>query len=240
MDDVIIYSDGDLSDHHQKVEEVIKRLELAGLRLDIDKFAFAVSEVKYLGFVIIAGEGVTVGPAKVEAIKSWEEPATVSEVRSFLGFENFYREFIPKFSAVVQPLINLTSKQAHWNWSTQQKESFEKLKNILSSAPLLALFSAEREIYLEADASGYAIGGVLSQINEENRLGLMGNFSRKLTPAEANYDVYNKELLTIVVTMRHFDGELRSVESSFTVISDHQNLRYFTTSQLHDSLASAK
>ncbi|KAI0993816.1 hypothetical protein K3495_g14368, partial [Podosphaera aphanis] len=202
MDDVIIYSDGDLSDHYKKVEEVIRRLEESGLRLDINKCTFATSEVKYLGFVIKAGEGVTVDPAKIEAIKNWEEPTTVSETRSFLGFANFYREFIPKFSAIAQPLISLTSKQTRWSWDTKEKDAFEKLKSMLSSAPLLALFSAEKETYLEADASGYAIGGVLSQIDEKNRLRPVGYFSRKLTPAESNYNIHDKELLAIITTMR--------------------------------------
>ncbi|KAI1001137.1 hypothetical protein K3495_g7060 [Podosphaera aphanis] len=208
MDDVIIYSDGDLSDHFKKAEEVIRRLEESGLRLDINKCTFATSEVKYLGFVIKAGEGVAVNPAKIEAIKNWEKPAIVFEARSFLGFPNFYREFIPKISAIAQPLMSLTSKQTRWSWDTKEKEAFEKLKSMLSSAPLLAFFSAEKETYLEADASGYAIGGVLSQIDEKNRLRPVGYFSRKLTPAESNYNIHDKELLAIITTMRHFDGKL--------------------------------
>ncbi|KAI0994707.1 hypothetical protein K3495_g13475 [Podosphaera aphanis] len=170
MDDVIIYSDGDLPDHYKKVEEVFRRLEEPGLRLDINKCIFATSEVKYLGFVIKVGEGVTVGPDKIEAFKNWKEPTTVSQTRSILRFANFYREIIPKFSAIAQPLISLTSKQTHWSWDTKEKEAFENIKSILSSAPLLALFSAENETYLEVDASGYAIGGVLSQIDEKTRL----------------------------------------------------------------------
>ncbi|KAI1001019.1 hypothetical protein K3495_g7177 [Podosphaera aphanis] len=188
------------------VEEVIRRLEESGLRLDINKCTFATSEVKYLGFVIKAGEGVTADPAKIEANKNWEEPTTVSETRSFLGFANFYQEFILKFSAIAQPLISLTSKQTRWSWNTKEKDAFEKLKSMLSSAPLLALFPAEKETYLEADASGYAIGGILSQIDEKNRLRPVGYFSRKLTPAESNYNIHDKELLAIITTMRHFDA----------------------------------
>ncbi|KAI1005318.1 hypothetical protein K3495_g2906 [Podosphaera aphanis] len=231
MDDVIIYSEGSIDDHYNKVQEVIHRLEKAGLRLDLNKCAFGKTEVKYLGFIIKAGEGVTVDPSKVEAIKNWDEPKNTTEIRSFSGFANFYREFIPKFSAIAQPLINLTSKQARWIWETTQQKSFNRLKKMLASAPLLALFSPDRETVLEADGSGYATGAVVSQVDEKNRLGPIGYFSRKLNPAEVNYDLHDKELLAIVATMRHLDGELRSVDKPFTVISDHQNLRYFSKSQ---------
>ncbi|KAI0991977.1 hypothetical protein K3495_g16209, partial [Podosphaera aphanis] len=99
VDDVIIYSDGDLEDHYEKVSKVLNALNKAGLRLDLEKCAFGVTKIKYLGFIIEAGVGVKVDPEKVLAISEWEEPKNVSEVRSFLGFSNFYREFIPRFSS---------------------------------------------------------------------------------------------------------------------------------------------
>ena len=114
VDDVIIYSDGDLEDHFKKVSKVLNSLKTAGLRLDLDKCAFGVTKIKYLGFIIEAGVGVKVDPDKVLAICDWEEPNNVSEVRSFLGFSNFYREFIPRFSSVCEPLNNLTKRGALW------------------------------------------------------------------------------------------------------------------------------
>lgn len=228
MDDVIIYSDGDYLDHMQKVSQVMKRLAEAGLRLDRAKCEFAVSEVKYLGFVIRAGEGVTVDPAKIEAIRHWEDPTNVPEIRSFLGFANFYREFIPRFSVISEPLNRLTKKDVRWDWSNEQRNAFNQLKDILISSPLLALFNSERETVLEADCSGWALGAVVSQVDERGRLRPTGYFSRRLTAAEVNYDIHDKELLAITASMKHFQGELRSV-SNFTVLSDHRNLQYFMT-----------
>ena len=110
MDDVLIYSDGSYRDHMQKVYKVITRLREAGLCLDIDKCKFAAKEVKYLGFIISAGEGIKVDPEKVAAIQSWEAPVNIKGVQSFLGFANFYREFIGEFSNLSAPLSRLTYK----------------------------------------------------------------------------------------------------------------------------------
>ncbi|KJZ76224.1 hypothetical protein HIM_04306 [Hirsutella minnesotensis 3608] len=230
MDDVIIYSDGDYLDHMTKVRTVMERLRNAGLKLDLEKCAFAVKEVKYLGFIIKAGEGVTVDPEKIEAIRDWEAPTTVTGVRSFLGFANFYREFIENFAAVSEPLNNLTKKMSEWDWDASAQNAFNKLKELLITSPVLAMFHSDRETVLECDASGWAVGAVLSQLDEKSRLRPVGYFSRKFSATEVNYDIHDKELLAIVAAMEHFSGELRSVDK-FIVISDHKNLQYFMTNR---------
>ncbi|KAI0996458.1 hypothetical protein K3495_g11723 [Podosphaera aphanis] len=97
------------------------------------------------------------------------------------------------------------------------------------------MFDPEAETTLEADSSGYAIGVVVSRVDNKGRLRPIGFFSRKFSAAEAYYEIHNKELLSILATMRHFRGELRSVTKPFTVLSDHRNLQYFmTTRQLSE------
>ncbi|KAI0996379.1 hypothetical protein K3495_g11802 [Podosphaera aphanis] len=204
LDDVIIYTDGDLQDHYGKVRKVIDALKIAGLRMDIEKCAFGVKEIKYLGFIIEIGNGIKVDPEKVSAITKWEEPETVSAVHSFLGFANFYREFIHNFSAICEPSNNLTKNGAAWTWEEPQRKSFDKLKGLLITAPVLKMFDPEAETILEADSSGYAIGGVVSQLDEKRRLRPVGFFSRKLTAAESNYEIHDKELLAILSTTNHF------------------------------------
>ena len=108
IDDVLIYSDGSYKDYMEKVCKVIARLREAGLCLDINKCKFAAKEVKYLGFIISIGEGIKVDPEKVAAIRSWEAPINVKGVQSFLGFTNFYREFIKEFSKLSALLSCLT------------------------------------------------------------------------------------------------------------------------------------
>ena len=111
---MLIYLDGSYKDYIEKVHKVIGRLREVGLHLDINKCKFIAKEVKYLGFIISAGEGVKVDPEKVAAIRSWEAPINVKGVQSFLGFANFYREFIEEFSELSAPLSCLTYKGEPW------------------------------------------------------------------------------------------------------------------------------
>jgi hypothetical protein len=99
---------------------------------------FAFSKVKYLGFIISAGEGIKIEPGKVEAIKKWKAPIIVKGVRSFIGFSNFYRGFIKNFSEVAAPLILLTRKNQTWQWKKEQQKLFNRLKELFISAPILA------------------------------------------------------------------------------------------------------
>jgi hypothetical protein len=149
IDDILIYSDGSLQDHRRKVKQVLQRLRDAGLQIDIDKCEFEATSVKYLGFIIKAGEGIHVDPEKVKAIQQWQAPRSVKEVRRFLGFANYYRQFIPQFSEIALPLTSLTKKDITFNWSIKCQEAFEALRILLISAPVLAHWDADRDTVLE-------------------------------------------------------------------------------------------
>lgn len=112
VDDVLVYTTGSRDDHFAAVNKVLERLQQAGLQLDFHKCEFAVTEVKYLGVIITAGVGVKVDPEKLRAIRDWEPPTTVKGVRSFLGFANFHRDFIPNFAQIATPLTALIRKDA--------------------------------------------------------------------------------------------------------------------------------
>ncbi len=103
IDDIIIYTAGSLEEHRAKVRQVLQILGDAGLQCDIEKSEFEVTTIKYLGFIIKAGEGITVDPEKVEAIRLWTPPKNLKGVRGFLGFANFYRVFIPEFADIAAP-----------------------------------------------------------------------------------------------------------------------------------------
>jgi hypothetical protein len=96
------------------MKKVLRRFHKAGLKLDIEKSEFAFSKVKYLGFIISAGEGIKVDPGKIEAIKKSKAPTIVKEVQRFIGFSNFYRGFIENFSEVIAPLMLLIRKNQAW------------------------------------------------------------------------------------------------------------------------------
>ncbi len=161
IDDIIIYTAGSLEEHRAKVRQVLQILGDAGLQCDIEKSEFEVTTIKYLGFIIKAGEGITVDPEKVEAIRLWTPPKNLKGVRGFLGFANFYRVFIPEFADIAAPLTNLTKKSVDFVWDEACQKSFETLKERFITAPILCHFDPEKPTIVEADASGYATGGVL-------------------------------------------------------------------------------
>ena len=216
---------------------MVERLGKAGLKFDIDKCEFAAKEVKYLGFIISAGEGIKVDPAKVEAIRGWEAPTNVKEVRSFLGFANFYRDFIEEFSDLAAPLTLLTRKDCPFKWTKAQEHAFNTLRERFILAPIMAHWDPDRATVLEADCSGYSIGACLSQVDDEGLLRPVAYFSRKLSPAESNYPIHDKEMLAIVKAMGEWRGELTGLREPFTVLSDHKNLQYFMTSRKLSSSA---
>jgi transposase InsO family protein len=227
LDDILIFSGGTLTEHREHVNKVLRRLEEAGLQLDIDKCEFEVKSTKYLGFIVEAGKGIRMDPEKVKAILAWEIPCSVKGVRSFLGFANFYRRFIHDFSEISAPLTELTKKDMAFQWTAAADQAFTRLKEMFTTAPILTQFDPDRETVVEADSSGWATGGILSQY-VDGLLRPCAYFSRKNSPPECNYEIHDKELLAIICCLKEWESELNSVEH-FTIITDHKNLRYFTT-----------
>lgn len=232
MDDVLAYTSGDENDHWKTVRSILKKLDRAGLFLDIDKCEFLQRSVKYLGFIINAGESITVDPTKVKAIVEWQAPTTVKGVRSFLGFANFYRCFVDGFSDLVGPLIALTKKNSEWKWGADENNAFERLKRIFASKPVLAQWDPDRETIVETDCSGFALGGCLSQIDKNGNVRPVAYHSRRLSSAEVNYPIHDKEMLAIISCLQEWQAELQSVSKPFTIFTDHKNLSYFTTKRL--------
>jgi hypothetical protein len=162
VDDILIYTSGDLEDHREKVKTVLKLLEDAGLRLDLGKCEFEAKRVKYLGMIIDAEKGISMDPEKVQSVRDWPAPTTVKGVRGFIGFANYYRDFIADFSTIVMPLTQLTKKNTPFIWSAECQNAFEELKSRFLQGPALANFDPEAPIRIKCDASGFAISSVLS------------------------------------------------------------------------------
>lgn len=231
MDDILIFSNT-LKKHHRHVKEVLQRLREHGLQVDISKCHFDVQEVKYLG-LIISDMGIMMDPAKVECIAQWPIPNNVKDVQSFLGFANFYRRFIPEFSRIAAPLTNLTRTKPvkRFAWNEDCTAAFFRLRQAFSEGTMLKHFDPSKQTVLETDASDYVTAAVLSQTDEDGLLRPVAFMSKKMLPAECNYDIYDKELLAIVNAFENWATELGSVEASTLVLSDHKNLEYFTTTK---------
>jgi len=231
LDDILIYSKS-RGEHRRHVREVLKRLTDAGLTIDIRKCEFSVTETKYLG-LIISTSGIRMDQEKVRAITTWELPKSLKDLQRFLGFANFYRRFIAGFSGIARPLTNLLGKG---NWvhplPVAAAEAFEALKRAFVTAPVLSYFHPERRTVVEVDASDWAAGGVLSQYDEAGILHPVAFFSAKHTPAECNYEIYDKELLAIVKAFEEWRPELQGVQDPAEVVTDHKSLQHFTTTKL--------
>ncbi|KAI1506846.1 Pol protein [Pyrenophora tritici-repentis] len=226
VDDILIYSSGSLQDHREKVGKVLQRLIDAGLQIDIDKCEFETKRVKYLGYIVEAEVGIRVDPEKIIAIREWATPTSVKAIRAFIGFANFYRVFIPNFSDIAEPLINLTKKEMVFHWDEACNQAFETIKELLITAPILGHFDPEKDTLVEADSSGHATGGLLLQKDKNNNWQPVAYYSKKHSPTEANYPIHDKELLAIVRCLEAWAPELRMVRK-FTVLTDHKNLQYF-------------
>jgi len=188
--------------------------------------------VEFLGYVI-GQNGIRMAQDKVDAVLSWRTPNSLTEVQSFLGFANFYRRFIKDYSLVARPLTEQTKKTpGKWAWNPEAEAAFKKLKRRFTTAPILAHFDASRPVIIEADASDFAIGAVLSQRDNENILHPVTFHSRKYQPAEINYDIHDKELLAIVDAFKHWRRYCEGAEHPIQVFTNHHNLEYFTTTKV--------
>lgn len=229
IDDILIYSDT-LEEHYEHVEQVFCALKAAGLHLDIDKCEFVKQEVTYLG-MIISTDGVKMDPAKVKTILEWEISSCVKDVQGFLGFANFYRRFIHGFSRIVAPLVHLTKKGAPFDFNDRCKAAFRKLQLAFTTAPILRHFDPSRKVFIETDASDYVSAGILSQHDDAGVLCPVAFFSKKHSPAECNYEIYDKELLAIIRAFEEWRPETEGAAYPITVLSDHRNLEYFMSTK---------
>jgi hypothetical protein len=230
LDDILIFSDN-LDEHRKYVLKVLEALSEAGLHLKPEKCEFHQREVKYLGF-IISTSGTKMDPAKVATIQEWLKPQNVKDVQSFLGFANFYRRFVKGYSNIVTLMTRLTRKNTHFIWSDEYSQSFKTLKQAFTTAPILRHFDYDREIIVETDASDYVSASVLSQYDDEGILHLVAFFSKKHTPAECNYEIYDKELMPIVRAFEEWRPELEGALHPIQVLSDHKNREYFMSTKL--------
>jgi hypothetical protein len=230
LDDILVYSKT-YDEHVRDVRKVLQALADAKMKIKPEKTEFHKTEVKFLGY-IVSREGLKMDQKKVEAVTSWPKPNTVKEVQSFLGFANFYRQFIKDYSKVAAPLTELTKKDKVFEWTAEAEEAFQELKTRFSTEPILVIFDPSKPSVVETDASDKAIGACLSQADDKGKLRPVAYLSRKFTPAESNYEVHDKELLAIIEAFRHWRVYLEGQAHETKCISDHQNLTRFLSTHI--------
>uniref|UniRef100_A0A673AT68 Gypsy retrotransposon integrase-like protein 1 n=1 Tax=Sphaeramia orbicularis TaxID=375764 RepID=A0A673AT68_9TELE len=230
LDDILIFSSDERS-HVQHVRQVLQRLLQNQLFVKAEKCEFHRPSVSFLGFIIAEGS-VQMDPDKVSAVRDWPTPTSRKDVQRFLGFANFYRKFIRGFSSVAAPLHVLTSPKSVFRWNPEADAAFVKLKRAFTSAPILSVLDPARQFVVEVDASDLGVGAVISQRSpKDNRLHPCAFLSRRLSKAESNYDIGNRELLAIKVALEEWRHWLEGTEIPFMIWTDHKNLEYLRSAK---------
>ena len=230
LDDILIFSSS-LQEHVQHVRRVLLRLLENGLFVKAEKCVFHAQSVSFLGH-IISTEGVRMDPEKVKAVVNWPSPESRKALQRFLGFANFYRRFIRNFSQLAAPLTALTSPSLTFRWSDAAEAAFAKLKSCFVSAPILVTPDRSRQFIVEVDASEVGVGAVLSQrASSDGKVHPCAYYSHRLSPAEVNYDIGNRELLAVKLALEEWRHWLEGSGVPFIVWTDHKNLEYIRTAK---------
>ena len=181
IDDVLALTTVSWDDHLEKLEEVLKRLADAGLKVNAKKSFFGKPELEYLGYWVTR-DGVQPVPKKVEAIHNIAPPKNKKELRGFIGMVNYYRDMWIRRSDTLAPLTALTSKEAKWRWTEVEQKAFDTMKRIVSRETLLAYPNFSEPFEIHTDASHTQLGAVISQRGKP-----IAFYSRKLNPAQTRY-----------------------------------------------------
>ncbi|UYV83112.1 K02A2.6-like [Cordylochernes scorpioides] len=197
MDDILIYG-STMEEHNRNLETVLRRLEENNVKLNAKKQQIAVDKVNFLGH-IISRDGIAIQASRAEAIQKLKRPENKTEVQRFLGMVTYLGKFIPNLSDKTAPLRKLISNKSEWKFGGEENDCFEKLKNMVSNAPILTFFDPTKPITISSDASQYGIGTVLMQGGQAIEY---ASFS--LNATQRKYAQIEKELLAIVFGCERF------------------------------------
>lgn len=226
IDDVIIFGKT-LEEVLENLETILKALNDANLKIQLDKSEFLHNEIEFLGYVITSN-GIRPNIKKIEVIEKYPEPSTIKELRSFLGMMGYYRRFVKDFAKIAKPLTNLLrgegcTSNKKIKLSESEKMCFRKMRSILSSSDILIYPDFNKPFLLTTDASDHAIGAVLSQ-GEVGKDKPIHFASRTLSRSEEGFSVPEKEMLAIYWALQTFRNYLYG--SKFKILTDHQPLTF--------------
>ena len=244
IDDINIHS-VTFEQHLKDLEEVFDKIRKAGMKLKLEKCHFCFPEITFLGFVV-GKEGIKTDKEKVEKVVNFPRPTTITELRGFLGLASYYRRFIKDFSEMSKPLTKLMQgikyekgkKQKDQNkkisitkkWGEEQEKNFNKLKQVLTKAPVLIYPDFEKEFILQTDASKGALGAVLSQADENGKDHPIAFASRTCNKSEQNYSTTELESLAVVWAVEKFHNYLYG--QKFIIETDHNALKFMNNTDL--------
>ena len=233
LDDIIIFTEG-WQEHLVILDEVFTRLRAAGLQASPAKCELGMEQLLYLGH-LITREGVLPDPKNIQTILEAAAPNSVSEVRTFLGMCNYYDEYVRYYADLAQPLYKLLRKQVEFIWSQECQDAFDKLKIMLTTAPVLRRPDSSMPYILHTDWSPMAIGAVLGQIDSQGQEHPVAYGSRLLRGAELKYAGTQGECFAVVHFVEQYRPYLYGVP--FTLEVDHWALKWLMTTAHSGMLA---
>ena len=221
LDDIIVF--GETFDKTlENLKLVLNRFREANLTVKPKKCHLFQKSIEYLGHNI-SEEGISCSKNKVDAVLNWPVPNSKTELRSFLGLINYYRKYIKDLATITYPLTRLTQKNKPFIWSEECQISFEKIKELLVSAPILGYPQQDGQFILDTDGSQFGIGAVLSQVQNGTER-VIAYASKSLNKAQQRYCTTFIELLAVVTFIRHFRHYLWG--QHFIVRTDHASLTW--------------
>ncbi|GBM50424.1 Retrovirus-related Pol polyprotein from transposon opus [Araneus ventricosus] len=233
VDDLLI-SSVDQESHKSDLDLVFSKLSEHGIVVNPQKSVFGQSELKFLGF-LVSSKGISLLPEKVQFLKEFPLPKTVQELRRFLATLNFYHRFLKdaaKEQACLHSLVKNKVKKENTSiaWTEDTRSAFESCKRLIANETALSFPAADARLSLMTDASDFAVGAVLQQ-HIESKVEPLGFFSRKLSATEEKYSTFDRELLSIYLSVKHFRYMLVGREVIYT---DHKPL-VFAFTRKHDN-----
>ena len=229
LDDIVVYGSS-VTQCISRLETVFGRLQDANLKLKPKKCVLFQEQILYLGHIVSA-DGISCDPDKISAVAKWRAPRTLRQLRTFLGTVGYYKRFIKGYADICKPLYTLTKKNEPFVWNDEREVAFQTLKERLITAPVMAYPSETGQYVLDTDASGFAIGGVLSIVKTNDKgepeEKVISYASRVLQDRETRYCTRRRELLAIVDFVKHFRPYLFG--RKFIIRTDHASLRYIKT-----------
>ncbi|KAK8941176.1 hypothetical protein KSP39_PZI010028 [Platanthera zijinensis] len=217
IDDILIYSK-DKEEHAEHLKIVLQTLKNQALYAKFSKCDFWLNEVSFLGHVVTE-QGLSVDPTKVEAIMNWPRPTTITEIRSFLGLAGYYRKFVKNFSEIALPLTKLMRKNVPFIWTEDCQVAFDRLKESVTTAPVLVMLCGSEGFQIYSDASLKGLECVLMQNGK-----VIAYTSRQLKEAERNYPTHDLELAAVVFALKIWRHYLYGAQCD--IFTDHKSLKY--------------
>lgn len=222
--DDIIYTDT-WSKHMDALKALFDKLRCHKLTVNLVKSEFGKATVQYLGHIVGQGKVLPVS-AKVQAVLDLPVPENKKAVLRLTGLCAFYRKFLPNLSTVISPLTDLVSKSRKFEWLQNCQEAFEKVKRIVVSPPVLVSPDYTKEFKLYCDSSDVGVGASLMQCDKEGVEHPVGYYSKKLNKHQRNYATVEKEALSLLLAVKHYEVYLSASPFPIQVFTDHNPLTF--------------